>query len=89
MKPELPTLLYLVDFGDFKKVGATQVSLEDRFKQDKPFKLLDSAWLSMQDALDTEEEILKNIRKFAVIGDIRRGSTECFQLDCTLLSDLI
>lgn len=87
--PGRPSLLYLVDFGEFKKVGVCQTSLEERFKQDKPFKVLDTVEMSMRDALETEGEILRNMREFRVIGDIRRGGSECFKFDCTQLSDLI
>ena len=82
------TTLYLVDFGSFKKVGITQQPLEERFKQDKNFKILDTVIMDPDDAAETESEILKNMREFLVIGDIRRGKTECFVFDCTLLDDL-
>lgn len=82
-------LLYLVDFGEFKKVGVTQVSLEERFKQDGEFILLDSCVMSLEEALETEREILRNMREFRVKGNIRRGSTECFKFDCTLLEEII
>jgi hypothetical protein len=83
------TTLYLVDFGSFKKVGITQVDLEIRFKQDKPFKILDKIELDLDEAKYFEEEILRNMRGFRVLGDIRRGFGECFDYNCTQLEDLL
>lgn len=82
-------LLYLVDFGEFKKVGVTQVPLEVRFNQDADFVLLDSCEMILEDALETEKEILRNMRKFRTKGTIRRGATECFEFNCTLLDEII
>lgn len=83
------TLLYLVDFGDFKKVGVTQVPIEERFKQDGAFVLLDSCEMTLEEARETEKEILKNMRDYMVLGNIRRGASECFQFNCTLLEEII
>jgi biotin operon repressor len=89
MYPDKPALLYLVDFGEFKKVGVTQVQLSERFKQDGDFTILDTCTMSLEDALETEKEILKNMRDFKVVGEIRRGFSECFKFDCTLLEEII
>ena len=83
------SLLYLVDFGNFKKVGVTQVGIQERFKQEGQYKILDSVKMCLEDALETEAEILKNMRPFRVVGNLRRGSSECFNYDCTLLEDII
>jgi hypothetical protein len=89
MDPNKSTLLYLVDFGEFKKVGVTQVPLSERFKQDGEFILLDSCELSLEEAMDTEREILRNMRTFRVVGSVRRGSLECFKHPCTQLEEII
>lgn len=88
MNPNKVSLLYLVDFGDFKKVGVTQVGIEERFKHYKNFTLLDSCEMTLEEALDAEQEILRNMRDFRVVGDIRRGSSECFKFNCTQLEEL-
>lgn len=89
MNPAKDTTLYLVDFGDFKKVGVTQQSLEDRFRQDKSWTILDKVVMSLDDALETEAEILRNVRALRVKGDIRRGSSECFRSSCTQLEQFL
>ena len=87
--PGRQALLYLVDFGDFKKVGVTQVPISQRFNQDGEFTLLDSCEMVLEDALETEKEILKNMREFRVLGKVRRGASECFKFNCTLLEEII
>lgn len=84
-----PTTLYLVDFGEFKKVGVTQVSLEERFKQDDKFIVLDTIELSLDEALEFENQILKNMRPYRVIGTVRRGFNECFIYDCSSLEEIL
>ena len=89
MNPNNPTTLYLVDFGEFKKVGVCQVPLEERFKQDGEYVVLDRIDnLDMQDALEFEQAILKFVRPYRVQGDLRRGGSECFNYTCTLLEEL-
>lgn len=87
--PDKPTTLYLVDFYDFKKVGVTQVSLEERFKQDGKFTILDTIELSLDEALDFEREILKNMRSYRVVGSVRRGFNECFIHKAVSLEELL
>lgn len=84
-----PATLYLVDFGEYKKVGVTQVSLHERFKHEKFFRVLDVVEMDVKSCLETEGEILRNMREYKVVGDLHRGSLECFNYDCALLSDLI
>ena len=83
-----PTMLYLVDFGDFKKVGITQEGLEKRFNQFPKYTLLDYVWVPTRiEALELEQAILKNVNK---INEklLPNGNTECFYSICTLLEDL-
>lgn len=87
MYPDEQALLYLVDFGKYKKVGVTQQTLENRFKQDSDFILLDSVFMNLDEALETEHEILQNLKNFRVLGEVRRGFGECF--DCKCLEDLL
>jgi hypothetical protein len=85
-----PTILYLVDFGSFKKVGVTQRTVEARFSGFPEYRILDVVvFEDLYAALETEKEILKNLEKFRVIGEIPNGRYECFKYDCTLLDDLI
>jgi len=89
MNRSLPTILYLVDFGSFKKVGITQVGIEERLKQDGNYNILDYCELDTDAAVETEKEILKNMRPYLVRGTVRKGSTECFDYPCAQLSDLL
>lgn len=81
--------LYLVDFGEFKKIGVTQVPLEQRFINYGQFKLLDSCEMDVDVALEMEMEVLKNMRPFRTMGDIRRGGSECFRFECTQIEELL
>lgn len=87
--PTKKSILYLVDFGKYKKVGITQVGIKERLKQDGHYTVLD--WVELDDdlACEFESAILKNMRKFKVKGSVRRGFNECFNYDCTLLEDLL
>jgi hypothetical protein len=89
MTPGLPTILYLVDFGSFKKVGVTQVGIKERLKQDGNYTILDYCELDVDAAIETEKEILKNMRPYLVKGRVRKGFNECFDYPCTQLSDLL
>lgn len=89
MFSDKPATLYLVDFGEFKKVGVTQVSLETRFISDGKFTVLDTIELSLDEALEMEQAILKNMRPYRVVGTVRRGSTECFIYQCSQIEDLL
>lgn len=82
------TILYLVDFGKFKKIGITQRSVYLRFLGFPCYDILDSiTFNSPIDAFETEQEILSKVNK--VLGDLPNGNTECFISNCTQLSDLI
>lgn len=84
-----PATLYLVDFGNYKKVGVTQVSIQERFKQDGSFTILDTIILSLEEALEFEREILKNMRPYRTVGTVRRGFNECFIYDCFKLEEIL
>ena len=89
MRHDKPATLYLVDFGNYKKVGVTQVSIQERFKQDGSFTILDTIILSLEEALEFEREILKNMRPYRTVGTVRRGFNECFIYDCFKLEEIL
>lgn len=89
MREGVDTWLYLVDFGEFKKVGVTQVSLEVRFVQDPSFILLDKVQMNLDEALYFEQEILRSMRPYKVVGNLHRGSHECFNFEGTVLEDFL
>lgn len=83
------TLLYLIDFGEFKKIGITQRSLELRFSG-FDFKILDLVeYDELIPAWETEQELLKILKpwRYKPIELIGNGATECFKLDscCDLM----
>ena len=82
------TILYLVDFGDFKKIGITQRSVELRLKGFPTYVLLDTVVFNNPiAAFETEQEILSKVER--VYGDIPNGNTECFVSAANSLCDLI
>lgn len=83
------TLLYLIDFGHFKKIGITQKTVQERFRGFN-FELLDLVkYDELIPAWETERELLDLVKpwKFKPIELIGNGATECFKWDecCDLL----
>lgn len=83
------TSLYLIDFGEFKKIGITQRTVEERFPH-LDFKLLDLVkYDELIPAWETEQELLEILRPWQFVAEelIGNGATECFKLDecCDLL----
>lgn len=83
------TWVYLVDFGEFKKIGITQRSIHERFSGFPEYKILDSVLLNFNEAWELERELIKAIEPYKVIGNLPNGNTECFDYDCTHLEDLL
>ena len=88
LNPSLPTTLYLVDFGEVKKVGVCQVPIKERLSGYGTYTLLDEVVLDLDTALEMEAEILRSMREFAVKGTMRRGWSECFVYSCASLEEL-
>lgn len=85
------TVLYLLDFGKFKKVGITQQSIKARFSGAPEYTILDSIILGLEDALYFESAI-----KCSTVTHIpeqkwfeRNGKTECFISDKNCFEDLL
>jgi hypothetical protein len=89
LKRGTPTILYLVDFQEFKKVGITQRSVEQRFSYGMPYRLLDQVIFDdFSEALEFEKEILSNVELYDP-GPPFIGRTECFRGDFELLEDYL
>lgn len=78
------TKVYLIDFGDFYKVGVTQQALEDRFAGYPKYSIvLLLEYNDLKSALSKESEWLNNVSEYAYIPTNLptegRGFTECFQ----------
>lgn len=93
MDLDKPTLLYLLKFGGFYKVGLTQRSLKQRFYGSPPFLVLDTYESSLGEVVALEREILAKVTKFIPEHPWfeRNGKTECFISEKPLegLEDLI
>jgi hypothetical protein len=89
LEKDKETILYFVDFGEFKKVGITQQSIKARFAMEhRDYVVLDhEVFENLELALSAEREILNKIKNFAR-ADLKSGSSECFYSDCTDLLGL-
>lgn len=79
------TKLYLLDFGDFYKVGITQQNIKDRFGGGYPnyTTIMVLEYDNLADAKAKEEEWLSNVSQYAYVPENfpkeGRGFTECFK----------
>lgn len=90
LKKNKETYLYLVDFGKFKKIGITQRDTESRFRGFPAYKLLDFVkFPDLDEAIETEREILWKLRESRVNPGLPNGNTECFISECNCIEDLI
>lgn len=84
LDPSISTTLYLLDFGDFYKVGITQQSIKQRFYGVVlDYIVLDYLDTTLSEAKQLENELLKHIKQYAVRPEQLKnnGSTECFKTD--------
>lgn len=76
------TIVYLLEFDDFIKVGITQQPLEKRFKKFPQHSLIDSITTDLDNAKKIESSIHKKLIKYSFNkippGLDRNGYTECF-----------
>lgn len=91
--PEKETTLYLLDFGEFKKVGITQQRINQRFAGAPNFSVVDKLCTTLEEALMFEKAILSNVSSRQFIPSHpwfeRNGKTECFIGEETDLADLV
>jgi len=84
-KPDKLTKVYLIDFGDFYKVGTTQQAIQERFRSGYPkYEVLFYIETTLQEAKQLENTWLNNVKHLQYIPDCfpkqGRGYTECFKL---------
>ncbi len=84
MKPDRTTYVYLIDFGDFYKIGITQQRLKDRFGARYPkYEVVVLLETSLEQAKTIEKEWLQAVKALAFIPENfpieGRGGTECFK----------
>ena len=87
LKPDMPTILYLVKFRDFYKIGITQRTIKQRFFSYPKYEIVDHMTLDLEAALEIEKELLSLVSNYKVIPeDFKEGKTECFQINKELNS---
>lgn len=86
MKENVLTTVYLLDFGDFYKIGITQQPLNKRFgPKYPPFQVILTLETSLMEARLIEKQWLEAVKEYKYIPDTfpqeGGGHTECFKLD--------
>lgn len=81
--PNRTTRVYLLDFGDFYKIGITQQQIKSRFSGAPAHTVLDYVETDLDNAVYLEKELKKAIRLYQYIAEHpwfeRNGKTECFK----------
>lgn len=86
MKADVRTTVYLLDFGEFYKIGITQQPLNKRFGARYPeYQVVLTIETSLEDARKIEKDWLNAVKEYKYIPDSfpqdGGGHTECFKLD--------
>ena len=88
-----PTTLYLLDFGEFYKVGITQRDLKYRFRGAPKYEIIDFYCSDLNHVAALEQEILSKVKRIRPDHPwfSRQGKTECFSSKAKLesLCDLL
>jgi DNA-binding Lrp family transcriptional regulator len=88
-----PTTLYLLDFGEFYKVGITQRDLKHRFRGAPKYEIIDLYCSDLNYVAALEQEILSKVKRVQPEDPwfSRQGKTECFSSDVKIesLCDLL
>jgi len=85
-KADKPTKVYLIDFGDFYKVGTTQQTINQRFGGRYPkYSVVFFIETTLEEARGIEKQWLENVKHLKYVPDCfpveGRGFTECFKCD--------
>lgn len=86
MKEDVQTTVYLLDFGDFYKIGITQQPLNKRLGSRYPlYQVVLTIEAPLKEARLIEKQWLENVKEYKYIPDNfpteGGGHTECFKLD--------
>lgn len=88
-----PTILYLLKFDGFYKIGITQQTLKQRFAGAPPFLVIDTYISDLSEIVELEKQILSNVTQYIPTNPWfeRKGKTECFITEQELkeISDLL
>lgn len=87
LQPHWPTVLYLVKFDGFYKVGITQRTVRERFWGYPEYELIDEVlYPDLESAYETEQEILSKVSLYEATELSGKGKTECFKDERNLSS---
>lgn len=94
LDPSINTTIYLLDFGDYYKVGITQQTIKQRFYGvHKDYTVVDYIDTNLKEARGMEKLILAKVKDFLYRPNELEGngSTECFKLEkrITSLNELL
>lgn len=86
MKADMQTTVYLLDFGEFYKIGITQQPLNKRFGARYPaYQVVLTIETSLEDARKIEKDWLNAVKEYKYVPDNfpqeGGGHTECFKFD--------
>lgn len=86
LKEHLDTIVYLVDFGDFYKIGITQQTIRKRLGPSyPPYEIILQIVTSLDEAKRLESNWLSNVEKYKYRPNNfpaeGRGHSECFKVD--------
>jgi hypothetical protein len=84
LHPDFNTTLYLLDFGEFYKIGITQQSIKKRFHGvGLEYTVLDYLDTTLQEAKELERILLDNVKEYSYKPEELKhnGSTECFKTE--------
>ena len=91
--PDRSTMVYLLDFGDFYKVGITQQSIKQRFTGYPEYDIIAYKSTSLEEAKSIEKAILNLVAEYKFIPNTfpteGRGFTECFKASAPILSQCL
>lgn len=91
--PDRGTLVYLLDFGDFYKVGITQQSIKQRFTGYPEYDIIAYKSTSLEEAKSIEKAVLNLVAEYKFIPNTfpteGRGFTECFKASAPILSQCL
>lgn len=85
------TIVYYVDFGNYKKIGITQQKLKERLRKFPPHTIIDTFETDLEFALDIEREIKAKIVPVKLTDPKLegQGKTECFYSQAESILDLL
>lgn len=76
--PDKLTIVYLVKFEQYYKLGLTQRTVAERLKGFPPYTIIKQIELNFDEAWKLERKLLRYIEPYKIVGNLPNGNTECF-----------